>query len=239
MLWPWGGSDFRWTREASADYSGATVPELHRLPAHDDARLTIGRAFVNEAKEAKMPPRLTLVANASTPATRASAFPLDESLDDFGRRDASALAGEFQHLSIALCSPAKRAIETASLLGLNTEIDLTLRDLDVGRWAGCSLCGIAQSESEAMANWLSDPAAAAHGGESVEGLFGRMSVWLRSMSDRQGHILAVTHPSVIRVVILAAIHASPTSYWHIDIAPLSVVELTSNGKRWALKSIKN
>lgn len=186
-----------------------------------------------------MPPRLTLIANASTPAARAAAFPLDEGLDDYGRRDAAAMADEFPNTSIVLASPARRALETAEALCLVPEIDTALRDLDLGSWAGRTLSSIAETEADALGSWLSDPAFSQHGGETVEGLFARISVWMKAISVREGRIIAVTHPAVIRAAILAAIHASPSSYWYIDIAPLSVVELTSNGRRWALKSITN
>ncbi|MFA5956561.1 histidine phosphatase family protein [Hyphomicrobium sp.] len=186
-----------------------------------------------------MPPRLTLVANASTPAVRAAAFPLDEGLDDYGRRDAAAMAAEFRNSVVVLSSPAKRALETAAALGLDPEIDASLRDLDLGSWAGRTLNSVAESDPDALSSWLSDPESAPHGGETVEGLFARISIWLQTMSAREERIVAVTHPAVIRVAILAAIHAGPASFWNIDIAPLSVVELTSNGRRWALKSIRN
>lgn len=186
-----------------------------------------------------MPPRLTFVAHASTPAVRAAAFPLDEGLDDYGRKDAAEMADEFRNVPVVLASPAKRALETAAVLGYEPEIDVALRDIDLGSWAGRTLASIAETNADDLASWLSDPSAVPHGGESVEALFARTSVWMQSMSNRQGRVLAITHPAVIRTAILAAIHAGPMSYWHIDIAPLSIVELTSNGRRWVLKSIRN
>jgi broad specificity phosphatase PhoE len=186
-----------------------------------------------------MPPRLTLIANASTPAVRASAFPLDEGLDENGRNDAAAMATEFRKGLTVFASPARRAIETAVALGLDAKIDAALRDIDLGRWAGFTVASVAASETDAFAHWLSDPAAAPHGGETVEGLFARISIWLQTVSMREERIVAVTHPAVVRAGILAAIHAGPSSFWSIDVAPLSVVELTFNGRRWALKSIRN
>lgn len=186
-----------------------------------------------------MPPRLTFVANASTPAARAAAFPLDEGIDDFGRRDAAAMAGEFRNASIVFASPARRALETAAVLGFSPEIDASLRDIELGDWAGRTLSSIAQSDGEGLASWLRDPKAAPHGGETVEALIARTSVWMQAIAEREGLILAVTHPAVMRAAIVAAIQANAVSYAHIDIAPLSVVELTSNGRRWALKSLRN
>ncbi len=186
-----------------------------------------------------MSSRLTFIANASTPAVRAAAFPLDEGIDEFGRTDALALAKEFRHDLPVLTSPAARACETAVALGFDAKVDESLRDLDLNRWAGYTLNDIAKSEPEALENWLSDPASAPHGGETIDELFARIAVWLKAVSLRRERIIAISHPAVIRAAILAAIHASPASFWNIDIAPLSVVELSSNGLRWTLRSIKN
>jgi len=185
-----------------------------------------------------MPPRLTFVANASTPAVRAAAFPLDEGLDQRGQQDAEALGKELPRASAVLVSSSRRAKETAAALGLTAEVDEGLRDLDLGRWAGFSINEIGASEPEALEQWLSDPEAAPHGGESVDHLFARISVWLQSISTRDDRVIAVTHPAVIRAAILSAIHAAPTSFWNIDVAPLAIVQLTSNGRRWVLKSIR-
>jgi broad specificity phosphatase PhoE len=184
-----------------------------------------------------MPPRLTFVANASTSALRAAKFPLDEGLDEIGKREAAAKADQFKAAGRAIVSPARSALETAEILGLNAGIEPALRDLDVGRWAGCSLSDLAASEPEEFASWLSDPDAAPHGGETIVALFARISIWLQSMTAQSGFVVAVTHPAVVRAAILAAIHAGPTSFWNVDVGALGVVELTSNGRRWALKSM--
>jgi broad specificity phosphatase PhoE len=186
-----------------------------------------------------MQSRLTFIANASTPAVRAAAFPLDEGIDEFGRRDAAALANQLRRSKVVLTSPAARAVETATALGCDAVIDQGLRDLNLGRWAGRTLNSIAGSEAEALEQWLSDPGSAEHGGETVNELLARTAIWLHAVLPSRENVVAITHPAVIRAAILAAINAGPASFWHIDIAPLSVVELSSNGLRWTLRSIKN
>ncbi|MBS0239180.1 MAG: histidine phosphatase family protein [Proteobacteria bacterium] len=185
-----------------------------------------------------MQSRLTFIANASTPAIRAAAFPLDEGIDDFGKRDAAALAKELRRSGLALASPAARAVETAMALGLEPVIDEGLRDLDLGRWAGRTLPEIAEREPEALKGWLSDPRATPHGGESVEKLIARMANWLNAALPREENIIAITHSAVMRAAIVSAIAAEPASFWHIDIAPLSIVELGSNGQRWTLRALR-
>jgi broad specificity phosphatase PhoE len=186
-----------------------------------------------------MSARLTLVSHAPTTAVRAAAFPLDESIDEKGKHAASSLAGELPSFSAVWTSPARRAIETAVALNLSAETDPQLRDMDLGRWAGRTFSDIEASEPREMLRWLSDPSASPHGGESVEELLVRVRTWLNELLERRGRIAAVTHPAVIRAAIVVAIEATPISFWRIDIVPLGVAELTSNGMRWTLKSISN
>ena len=74
-------------------------------------------------------------------------------------------------------------------------------------------------------------------GESVVAMIARVSNWLDTQLTTSGEILAVTHASVIRAAIVCALEAEPRSFWHIDIAPLSLTQLSGNGGRWTLVSI--
>ena len=62
--------------------------------------------------------RLLLIRHASTDAVRRAAFPVDEPLDAAGRAAAALLAGRLGR-GDALCSPARRARETAAAAGLD------------------------------------------------------------------------------------------------------------------------
>ena len=188
-------------------------------------------------KQTVMSARLTFISHAPTAAVRAAAFPLDESIDEKGKHAASSLAGELPPFSAVWASPARRAMETANALNLSAEVDPQLRDMDLGRWAGRTFSDIETSEPQEMLHWLSDPSANPHGGESLEQLLARVRIWLGDVAQRRGRIAAVTHPAVIRAAIVVAIEATPLSFWRIDIVPLGVVELGSNGMRWTLKSI--
>jgi broad specificity phosphatase PhoE len=68
-------------------------------------------------------------------------------------------------------------------------------------------------------------------------LIARVSNWLEAQQAAPGVTVAVTHASVIRAAIVAALQAEARSFWHIDIAPLSLTELSANGGRWTLVSI--
>jgi broad specificity phosphatase PhoE len=95
------------------------------------------------------------------------------------------------------------------------------------------LADIAAAEPEAVAAWLADPNAAPHGGESLTALVGRVADWLDS--DRiRGRTLAVTHAAVMRAAVVHVLGAPVRSFWRIDVAPLSIIELRRNGRRWTL-----
>jgi broad specificity phosphatase PhoE len=186
-----------------------------------------------------MTTRLRLLCHASTSAVRTSAFPADEELDPQGQRKLSGFSRLPRHWDRCVTSPTRRAVQTAAALGLEATIEPMLRDCDYGRWTGRSFDEVQAQEPEALADWIKDPSAAPHGGESVVAMIARVSAWLDTQLTKPGVILAVTHASVIRAAIVCALEAEPRSFWHIDIAPLSLTQLSGNGGRWTLASMSS
>lgn len=176
--------------------------------------------------------RLSLVAHAMTDAVAAGRFPADEPLNDLGHRQVDA-AGIGNDFDFAFCGPETRTRQTAERLGLQAQALPELADLDHGRWRGNSLGDIDPGE---LAVWLTDPARAPHGGESIVDLVERVRRWLQTASTRHGKVIAVTHPAVIRAVILMALDAPPRSFWRIDIAPVSRTVLHHRADAWTLRS---
>ena len=120
---------------------------------------------------------------------------------------------------------------------MDPDLDSALRDLDYGRWIGRSFEEIHRSEPQGIADWLADPNATPHGGESIRELVDRMAIWMNARLGEGGHWIAVTHPSVIRAMIMATLGAPPSAYWHIDIQHLGVADIRSDGTRFALRSL--
>lgn len=183
-----------------------------------------------------MTARLLLLCHASTDAVRTSAFPGDEDLDARGKTDASALAGRLPPADRCWTSPERRARQTAEALELTAALEPALRDCDYGSWRGRAFDDVNAREPEAVAAWLSDPAAAPHGGESILGLMQRVAGWLVQEQKKHGQSIVVTHASIIRAAVVRAIDAGPQSFWRIDIAPLSVTRLSGTNDRWNLVS---
>jgi len=184
-----------------------------------------------------MATRLTFLCHASTAALRAARFPRDEPLDASGERRASALAGRLPRAERCWTSPALRAKQTAARLILDCPVEPALADCDYGRWAGLSLDEVSAAEPHATAAWLADPAAAPHGGESLDGLLARVGRWLDGRLAEAGPALAITHAAVIKAAIVHALGAGASSFWRIDIGPLSRTELHGGAGRWTLRSV--
>jgi broad specificity phosphatase PhoE len=183
-----------------------------------------------------MPTRLTLICHGATTATRSGAFPDDEPLEERAFARAAALKPMLRRAGRAWTSPALRAWQTAAALELDAVEEPALCDVDAGRWAGRRLQEIQAEEPDGVIAWLADPDAAPHGGEALSALLRRAAAWLDARAGDGGHGIAVTHASVIRAAILHVLAAPASSFWRVDIAPLSVVELSHDGRRWAWRA---
>lgn len=185
-----------------------------------------------------MTARLHLICSASTAAVATMAFARpDEPLDARGRESLAWLAGRLPSCDIILRSPALSAAQTAEGLGLAAREEPLLRDCDFGRWAGRSLADVQADAPEAIVEWLQNPRAAPHGGESFADVMTRVGGWMDGLLAESGSILAITHATVIRAAIAHALGADAASFRHIDVAPLTRAKLSGGGGRWTLVSL--
>ena len=182
--------------------------------------------------------RLSFISHGPTSALRTAAFPLDEPLSSPDTMAPSSLIRADQ----CWCGPELRTRQTATQLSLEASVDLAISDCDYGRWQGITMADIQASEPDAIGQWLTDPAAAPHGGESIHDLLARIGNWMDALHphpERRGstYVVAVTHQAVIRAGIVHALQATPASFWRIDVSPLSQVDLVGRNGRWSLTSM--
>jgi broad specificity phosphatase PhoE len=182
-----------------------------------------------------MPARLTLICHGATAATRMAAFPRDEPLEDGAAEQAAAMAGSLGRHHRAWTAPALGARQTAAALGLDATEITAIREWDFGRWVGQRLADVARNEPERLAQWRGCADAAPHGGETLSQVCRRVAEWLDEPMRQGGHSIAVTHAAVIRAAVLHALGAPTASFWRIDVEPLSVIDLRSDGGRWSLR----
>lgn len=184
-----------------------------------------------------MTPRITLVCHATTRALRAATFGGDDALDEAGEAKARRLSGSLGPVDRCWSSPALRARQTATALGLDATVEERLRDCDYGRWTGLRFQQVLLREPRKLVSWIRKPESAPHGGESIPDVLRRVSAWLAEQEREKGHTVAVTHSAVIRAAIVHVIQAQLPSFWRIDVLPLSCAELRTNGRRWVLRAL--
>ncbi|MBP2443932.1 histidine phosphatase family protein [Rhizobium leguminosarum] len=178
--------------------------------------------------------RLTWICHGATMASRKALFPLDEPLEDKTVEEAAGMVAPPRADRIA-ASPALRARQTALALRLDALTDPALRDCDHGRWAGRPIAAIEAEEPESLMAWMSDPETAPHGGESFVDLRTRVASWMDEQSLLGGHVIAVSHAAVIRAAVAHVLRTPLSSFWLMDVEPLAIVRMTSNGRRWSLR----
>lgn len=182
--------------------------------------------------------RITLLCHGATEASKNSRFPSDEQLLEGEFATAARIAESMAKAGTVFTAPELRARQSAALY-CDAVIEPALRDIDHGLWTGRSLMEIHEAEPEALVAWLSSPEAAPHRGESIADAIGRIGAWLETRLSSGGRTLVVTHPPIARAAIVAVLDAPAKSFWKVDVAPWTMVELTSDGRRWALRSIRN
>jgi broad specificity phosphatase PhoE len=111
--------------------------------------------------------QVLLVRHGPTIATRSAGFPSDEALESDGMAQAATLATALPSSHRTLCSPALPARQTAAAAGLTAQTEPRLADCDFGTWAGRRLAEIHAADPEATTEWMTDPDARPHGGQSL------------------------------------------------------------------------
>uniref|UniRef100_UPI003571142B histidine phosphatase family protein n=1 Tax=Nocardia paucivorans TaxID=114259 RepID=UPI003571142B len=181
--------------------------------------------------------KLDLISHGVTDALRAARFPVDEPLTEAGRAGVVDQAGiptydPSRPDMWMIAGPERRTMETAHLLGLDPMPEPRLRDLDAGDWVGREMADLSPAEAH---GWLTDPGYCDHGGESVLELLDRVRDLMRELAtDAPARIVAVTHPAVIRAVLVVVLQASPSSFWRIDVPPGGRTRLHHRGL-WTLR----
>jgi broad specificity phosphatase PhoE len=132
-------------------------------------------------------------------------------------------------------SPALCAGETAAALGLDARIEPALSGCDYGSWRGQLLADVGAEDPDAVALWLADPAAAPHGGESVNDVIARVAGWMAAQAGTGRRIVAVTHAEIVKAAVVTALQAPPQAFWRVDVAPLAGVVLHERQGSWTLR----
>jgi len=134
-----------------------------------------------------------------------------------------------------LTAPERRACETAAWMAGPAQVEPALADCDLGRWQGLTLKHLQAEQPQALAEWLENPASDVHGGETFVELRRRLAGWLGGF-DQPGEWCCVTHPLVIRAVLMNLMDCPLSAFHAIDVLPLSRLQLSRAG-RWRLRIV--
>ncbi|MEU1452534.1 histidine phosphatase family protein [Streptomyces avermitilis] len=182
-----------------------------------------------------MTSRVTLISPAMNRSLREARFDDGCRLDASGAAHAESAAGTLPSADRVWVSPTVRCRETASALGLTAVEAPELGGLDMGRWRGRTLDDVSGGEPQAVARWLTDPAAAPHDGESVRALCARVAGWLHTCEETAGRTLAVVEPEIVRAVVITVLKTPEAAFWRLDVPPLTATDVSGRSGRWNLR----
>lgn len=151
----------------------------------------------------------------------------DPPLSDEGREQAHALAERLagDALSLLVASNLRRARETAEItareLGIATELEPGLRELDVGAWSGLAREEIARRWPDEFARFRTGDLDVRAGEKTRRELRTRVLAALRSLQERYRgeRIGVVTHLGVIRTLSPGLQILNAECFW-LDMATL-------------------
>lgn len=154
----------------------------------------------------------------------------DLPLSEEGRRQAEALVEAIRRQSPTqcLCSPLRRAVETAGpmseALGLEPLIEPYLREINFGHWEGKTFEEICHADPERVDRWAEfSPDFAFPEGESIRGFLERVGrAAAKAIASPEDRVLVVTHGGVIRAMICHLLGLSPENYVLFEVAHASL-----------------
>jgi broad specificity phosphatase PhoE len=168
----------------------------------------------------------------------------DRPLSALGRSQAAAAARRLvgERLTQVYSSDLKRAWETAQIIaaacGLDARADHSLREVDVGNWAGLTRAEAKERFPEAYARRRAG-GTGWEGGETYEQMGARVSTFVTRLLDGSGgseRIALACHSGVIRVLVAHALGIGPADRSRIgghEHGALSVLRVRKG--KWSLR----
>jgi broad specificity phosphatase PhoE len=145
----------------------------------------------------------------------------DPPLDEVGVAQAAALASVVAGARRVVCSPLRRARETAAALGLPVTVDERWVELDYGELDGRP---ITEVPPDLWRRWRADVGFTPTGGESLAALGQRVRAACEDLADEAtgADVVVVSHVSPIKAAVAWALGVGDELAWRLHVAPGSV-----------------
>ncbi|HEY0178408.1 MAG TPA: histidine phosphatase family protein [Dokdonella sp.] len=148
----------------------------------------------------------------------------------------AALKARLPAVSHAVCSPARRTVETARALGLNAAELAAFREQDFGAWTGRRHDELAAEQGEAYREFWRAPAEnAVFGGESFVGQIARARAGIEALPS--GHSILVVHSGTIRAILSIALDLAPEAALRFVVDPLSLTRIDRLAGGWRIVEV--
>jgi broad specificity phosphatase PhoE len=164
----------------------------------------------------------------------------DPELTELGHRQAAAAAARLAavpDVAAVLCSPLRRARQTASAVAEATDAPLIVRErlieTDFGGWEGLTFSEAKARNPELHAQWLGAEDVATPGGESFADVAERVNAELAAIVEEfpGATVVVVSHVTPIKLVLRTALQGGPGILYrlHLDLASLSEATFYPDG----------
>lgn len=154
----------------------------------------------------------------------------DPDLTELGRAQARAAAMAIGDVARVVCSPLRRARETAECLGVSAEVDDRWVELDYGDYDGRPFHEV---PTDVWSRWREDPEFVPPGGESLSALGARVRAACADLAAAAatGDVVVVSHVSPIKAAVAWALGVGDEIAWRmfLDVAAITRIGVGSRG----------
>jgi alpha-ribazole phosphatase len=138
--------------------------------------------------------------------------------------------------AFAVCSPARRTLETARALGLDPSEEAAFAEQDFGAWTGRHHDDLVLEFGDAYRDFWKSPASnKPPGGESFVDQIGRTASGLAALPA--GDAVLVVHSGTIRAALALALDLVPESGLRFVIDPLSLTRIDRLADGWRVVAV--
>jgi alpha-ribazole phosphatase len=148
----------------------------------------------------------------------------------------AALRARLPKNAVAVCSPARRAWETAAALGLDPIKEPNFREQDFGAWTGRRHDDLVAELGAAYQDFWKQPASnRPPGGESFVDQISRTRAGLAVLPP--GDVVLVAHSGTIRAALAIALDLAPDGALRFVIDPLSLTRIDRLDGGWRVVAV--